>query len=578
MTETTPPIALPAPDPNALTPQEQRLVDCAARGEWWLPEWIGGEIQLDLDPAYAYGWRDNRTIRANVIRCLAAGEPWPGIEKPWPVHRKGLRVSSARISGALDLEGATLNRALWLNSCGFDEQANLRDAETQTVSFQGSHMPNGLDVVRAVVKGHLHLRNGFSAKGGVDLAGARIERDFDCGKGHFENIAGAALGANGLTVGANVFMLHGFNAKGEVDLIGAKIEGYLICDGSRFENVGGWALNADSIAVGRHAFLRSGFSAKGEVNLYNAVIKGSLHCESASFSNPAGNALNLALAEIGAGLFFRRLKPAEANQQGLTGRLVLEQAKCKTYSDDRRSWPEAGKLVLDGFTYERFHDCETDCKTRRDWLRLQESGHLSDSFRPQPWMQAVKVLHEMGHDDDARDLAVEREMARREGEKNPARKAWLTMLHATVGSGYKPWWALYWSLAFFLVGWLTFYSANELGYMAPRDGSVIAYLAANPGKPVPPRYTEFNSFLYAADAFLPVIELGQDQAWEPATVRDTKARPLPSDLSPHSKDIRGLAQAYAHGAHRVVYWAEEVLGWIFVSLFIAGMSGIMKKE
>jgi hypothetical protein len=36
--------------------------------------------------------------------------------------------------------------------------------------------------------------------------------------------------------------------------------------------------------------------------------------------------------------------------------------------------------------------------------------------------------------------------------------------------------------------------------------------------------------------------------------------------------------AFSWGVHRVVYWADEVLGWIFVSLFIAGMSGIMKKE
>lgn len=168
--------------------------------------------------------------------------------------------------------------------------------------------------------------------------------------------------------------------------------------------------------------------------------------------------------------------------------------------------------------------------------------------------------------------------ARRDAEKNPWRKTWLGMLHFTVGGGYKPWWALYWSFAFFLIGWFTFWSANSLGYMTPRDGGVIAYLAANPGKPVPARYTEFNSFLYAADAFLPVIELGQDLAWEPTTVRDPRSSPLPTDSSPHAKNIRGLAEAYAHGAHRVVYWTEEVLGWIFVSLFIAGMSGIMKKE
>jgi hypothetical protein len=35
---------------------------------------------------------------------------------------------------------------------------------------------------------------------------------------------------------------------------------------------------------------------------------------------------------------------------------------------------------------------------------------------------------------------------------------------------------------------------------------------------------------------------------------------------------------FAQGWHRVLYWSEEFLGWVFVSLFIAGMSGIMKNE
>jgi len=32
------------------------------------------------------------------------------------------------------------------------------------------------------------------------------------------------------------------------------------------------------------------------------------------------------------------------------------------------------------------------------------------------------------------------------------------------------------------------------------------------------------------------------------------------------------------GFHRFVYWVEEFLGWVLVSLFVAGMSGVMKKE
>lgn len=611
-----------------LTAQEQQLVDKAAKGEWWSPEPAGDEIQLDLDPAYAYGWHENRTIRADIIRRLAAGAILAGEEKVRPVSTKGLRIVGARISGPLDLEGAKLDQALRLHACAFDDSVALTDARAKTVSFTASYFPFGIKASRVLVRGNfllddgfratrevnlmgatitgqlacsrgsfdnpsgmaingssvtvgaaIFLSRGFSASGEVRLRGVRIEQSLDCHGGSFNNPGADALDCSSMKVGADVFLSEGFTARGQVDLRGAKIEGQLACDGGSFDSHrGGLALVSDNIVVGADAFFRDGFSARGEVNFVRATIKGNLRCERAAFSNKGGNAIDLTLANIGAGLFIRKLKPTKGSIRGLEGGLALEQAQCRTYSDDCQSWPEAGKLVLDGFTYERFHACATDCATRRDWLKLQRPEHLSESFRPQPWMQAVQVLREMGHEDDARDLAVEREIARHDAERNPARKAWLAMLHITVGSGYKPWKALYWSLAFFFVGWFTFWSANALGYMAPRDGSVIAYLSANPGKPVPPRYTEFNSFLYAADAFLPVIELGQDLAWEPTTVRDPTARPLPTDLSAASRVIRWSAATFATGWHRVVYWAEEVLGWIFVSLFIAGMSGIMKKE
>ena len=114
--------------------------------------------------------------------------------------------------------------------------------------------------------------------------------------------------------------------------------------------------------------------------------------------------------------------------------------------------------------------------------------------------------------------------------------------------------------------------------MVPRDGSVIVYMAANPRSLLPPRYTEFNSIVYAFDAYLPVIELGQDFAWEPSDVPMRGAQPPINDGS-FAFDLASAAVwSFSWGLHRFIYWLEEVLGWIFVSLYIAGMSGIMKKE
>jgi hypothetical protein len=263
----------------------------------------------------------------------------------------------------------------------------------------------------------------------------------------------------------------------------------------------------------------------------------------------------------------------------LKGDINLHQAEVRTLHDDGPAWWESGNILLDGFTYQRFAESKTDWKTRLKWLKRQPQSHLSGDFRPQPWGQLIKVLREMGHERDARQIAIEREkeMARRP-TNGRLQKFWDFLRGITVGYGYRPSYALYWSLGFFLVGWLTFATAGNFDYMVPRDGSVIAYMAANPRSPLPPRYTEFNSIVYAFDAYLPVIELGQDSAWEPSDVPMRGARPPINDGS-FAFDLASAAVwSFSWGLHRFIYWLEEVLGWIFVSLYIAGMSGIMKKE
>lgn len=643
---------------EGLTPQEARLVQCATAGEWWTPE-SAEWTEFDADPAYAYGWNQDRTIRAKLIRCLVTGDPWPGCKESWAVHSKGLMALGARIQGPLDLEGAILETTLWLHDCAFTGPIILMDAKCRTISLQRSHLPFGLSATRMQAKGAVNL-SAVMTQGEIHLTGARIEDQLVCDGGHFENASGTAINGNAMIVGASVFFRDSFIAKGQVNLLRAKIEGQLSCRGGRFENPGGRALNGsamtvsadmflsdgfsaagevrlvraridgqlscegghfenpgncaldgDAMAVGTDLFLRDGFSAKGKVDFTKATIGGGLQCIDATFDHETGDALNLALSNVGA-LILKRFR-------ALNGRVVLEQAKCRTYSDDSSARPAQGKLVLDGFAYERFHDC-TKYDDRLAWLRLQPDDHLKTSFRPQPWTQAIKVLRDMGHDDNARDLAIEREIARSAStEIGQTRRVWLWLQRYTTGFGYRPQYALVWSLAVFLTSWLVFATAANLGFMAPRDGSVVSYLAAHPGAKLPEHYTRFNAPIYAFDNYLPIIELGQDQAWEPSDVQSGYRRvtndgwlvegvrlalghdwSITSAAANESLDpvlpvkpvavatsgdpglFDGLADGEAwlfrHGFHRFVYWAAEILGWIFVSLYIAGMSGIMKED
>jgi hypothetical protein len=708
-----------APDEDGLTPQERRLVDCAAKGEVWGPgpDWPRmGPPTRDQDAS--------RTIRAELIRCLATGAVWPTRFAPWPVHSQGLMAREARIAGELDLQGSTLKPTLGFHRSVFDRRIKLSGAEARTISFRACLLLEGIDAQSAAIKGNLFLSDGFTAKGEVSLIGTRIEGLLDCSGGQFENEGRTALDGDAMTVGADVFLCDGFIAKGEVNLKGAKIEGQLACsggqfenegkialngdamtvgadvflrdgftakgevilrrakiegqlscgrghfenegkialngaamivgadvllqqgfisrgevnlvranieghlgcDGGRFENEGKTALNGDSITVDAAVFLRDGFSAKGTVNFNRATVKGNLRCVTASFSRANGDALNLTQAEIGAGLFLHNLKPLEGTERGMDGRLILEQTKCRTYSDDESAWPEPGKLLLDGFAFERFHNCATSWETRAKWLHLQPDDHKGRDFRPQPWIQAAKVLRDMGHERDARELSVERERVRAKSDRikrknsnsrwlrrtGPLLDLWNWILRATIGYGYMPWRVLYWSAGIVAFGWLVFAAGGDLGYMSPRDGVVQTYLASHPEAQLPDTYIRFNAFVYALDAFLPIIELDESQGWEPDDEQHGFVRPLAADeglitctkrlMTGQNMEWRrtapsnarscgyaadtgvlatlssGTAWLFRHGAHRAVDWLLELLGWALISLFIAGMSGIMKKE
>ncbi|HEY4971549.1 MAG TPA: hypothetical protein VII35_16745, partial [Steroidobacteraceae bacterium] len=455
-----------------LTPQEIRLIACAAKGASWEPEPVDGETP-DMNASGEANWHENRTLRAEVLRCLLIGDIWPGHVAPWHIDPHGVRINGASINGKFSLRGAVLDRALFLFRCRFDARPDLGRAETRTLSFAGSHLPHGIGANSVIVKGALHLRDGFKAGNEVNLIRATIDGQFDCENGSFENAGGKALSLDAAIIGADVFLHSGFKALGAVSLIRATINGQLACTKGNFQNPGNTALDLDSVTVGADVFLDGGLNAVGKVDLIGAKIDGDLRIRNSSFANPDGDAINLTLAEIGAGLFLTGLRAKSGSGPGLVGRLRLDQARCRTFCDDRQSWPENGKLTLDGFVYERFDNSEIGWRTRREWLERQDPEHLGKRFRPQPWTQAIAVLRAMGHDDDARELGLRREIARaRSSSVGFFGTLWLYLLRAIVGNGYKPWRAVGWSAAFLLIGWFVFSAAAMQGYIAPRDGNV----------------------------------------------------------------------------------------------------------
>lgn len=74
--------------------------------------------------------------------------------------------------------------------------------------------------------------------------------------------------------------------------------------------------------------------------------------------------------------------------------------------DDLAAWKKGRKL--DGLRYGAFGgSAPTDASGRIEWLYLQSDDDLGDKeFRPQPWRQLQRVLREMGHTEDAKQVGV----------------------------------------------------------------------------------------------------------------------------------------------------------------------------
>jgi hypothetical protein len=265
---------------------EEKLLRAAPAGEM---AWCGPS-KKDFDPANDAKksdlWGEERAIRAELIRWLCVDH-----EARECVDQRGIQAHGARIEGELDLSFVTVPFPLLLTCCGLRRETTLRFLEIPTLSLSGCAVKT-INAECASVKGSVTLSNGFCAEGEVQLLGAQIGSNLDCGAGTFRNAGGKALRADRLYVQGSVFLRNAFVAEGEVRLLGAEIGGNLECNDGTFRNVGGRALSADRAGVQGSVFLRDGFSAEGAVRLPGAMIGGNLECNQGAFKNPGGVALN----------------------------------------------------------------------------------------------------------------------------------------------------------------------------------------------------------------------------------------------------------------------------------------------
>jgi hypothetical protein len=127
-----------------LTPAERRMWQAFPRSE------AVDFRQADDDPERGHEWGAERTVRAEVVRALLLG----GVSEDGEIA--ALRLSGVRISGLLNLQYATIDCAIRLWACHFEQTPILYGAKVRQLNLSESFLP-ALDAATIRVDGVLRL-------------------------------------------------------------------------------------------------------------------------------------------------------------------------------------------------------------------------------------------------------------------------------------------------------------------------------------------------------------------------------------------------------------------------------------
>ncbi|SEC21003.1 hypothetical protein SAMN04490357_1451 [Streptomyces misionensis] len=478
---------------DELTSPERELWDAFPEGHR-----VDLRMGVPEDDLVAEGgqWGPGRTVRAGVIGALLLGA-----NSMQPGSVACLRLAGARVSGRLNLAGAQIAHALWLEDCWFEEGVDLSGASTQAIAIVGSRVP-GVEASLVRIDGPLDLRRSRLASGsapplhrrvtGLSLTNAHVSGAVKLSGAEITAPEEWAVSAGGLVAEGGVYCVDGFVARGEIRLLGAQLPGGLHMRGAHLVNPGphGVALALDN-AVASTLDLSDGFIANGTIRLRGARISDKLTFEGAILNGPPdGHGPSLvALLMQAVDFDFTLAQPP-------TGIVDLRGAQVSYLHDNEHSWPDV--VELDGFVYGSIKMDEAgerrEAVTRRGsvahrmaWIRR------SPGYSPQPYEQLASWYRKVGHDDDARRVLLAKQRHRRQ-TLHPAARAWGHLLDATVGYGYRPWLTGVWLLALTLLGTLCF-GTHSPSPVQRGEGA------------------RFQPLVYTLDLLMPIGGLGQRAAW-----------------------------------------------------------------
>ncbi|MEO0618245.1 MAG: hypothetical protein AAFZ01_03095 [Pseudomonadota bacterium] len=583
---------------------------------------IAGQCEFDGIVSFS-GGKVGSELQINGSRFLGA-ESQTG---PIALRCVGMLIqSSVYISdrcdfrGFVDFSSSEVRENFGISDCKFRNRNEMMSSVA--LSLYNAHIGRDLNIVSDV-----GIEGGFVASG-LRVDGSLFFSHLKINNGE-EGLDTVALRMAGVKVGGNATLTPGFVARGGVDLSGARIERQLSLSGASVVNASSDgsanSLFGEGMHVGGHLFLSSGFDAHGRVDLRGANFGSDVVLIGATISNlyefprekgsqsrrTSQNALTLAGARIGNFLWLGPAIPPNDQHVTINGSLDLSNAYAHILIDDPKSWPggEHSKTVfdaqgkalrlnlgLDGFTYGSFGRAKmANWKLRRLWLERQGDDARFNDFRPQPYEQLATVLRSMGHARDAREIAklrqsaerkatVRREWGKRSGQAIAAQLERF-FYGALAGYGYAfkrllVMVALLWGL-----GAVVYSAAEEQGLIAPADAVVFT----NPDlqqscsvswtrcKDLPREHSAFDARIYALDVMVPIVSLGMEDDWSVVDLHDVEM----VGRSPQQRfELTFGRNTWTTPSWflRAIYWTQVILGWVLSGLLLAVLSGFMKQD
>src|SRR5215472_1984254 len=566
-----------------LTHAERALLEYAdiksvRRGEYAVCGPSANPDDASNDPQDAAKWDEQRSIRASLIRWMCV---YPEANRQ--IDPQGVQVLGAKVIGKLDLTGVNVPYGITLRRCAIPTMMKLEWTVIPLLDLGGSY--TGPIDAFGISVGIMSLNYGFHANGTVDADGSRVG-DFDALNGHFKYLPNAeftgfhpeqkpALNIINMQAKDGVWLLAGFEANGQVWLSSAKIGGTLAFSAGHFINPGNVAIEASGVeaagiiigaepAGGLGSLPAGPFEADGLVDFTGARVVGGFVVDGAKFNGREGDRHGFIAedANVKVAFIWTDVSLAEG------GILDLRGAAVGAFLIDKGSWPEPGKLLIDGLTYSTIgpglpillSDPATrgaptlwDLHTLLSLLRLQPPG-----YHPQPYRELARALRESGDEIGARRILIasEDERYRQYGWTGAILGGFLKR---TIGYGHRPLLTVFWMLGVIVVGWASVAVGKRAGVMRPT-------WPENPPASGKTDYPELHPFLYSLDVFLPFVNLHQERYFWPDGAASGDCMIFRGRLG-----VRGSVVQY-------YLWLQIMSGWILSAIFVAGVTGLIRGD